>query len=52
MNYMLTDEQVNTILTALFVRQETLKNIDSDIARKECKRLDDAFKELMYQSHN
>lgn len=52
MSYILTDEQVNTILTALFVRRETLKNIDSKIAREEWARIDKAWKELFYQANN
>ena len=51
MSYILTDEQVNTILTALFVRGETLKGIESKNAREEYARIDDAWKELFYQSH-
>ena len=49
MSYILTDEQVRVIMSALFIRSEQLASYNDQSVQMEKEKIDSVFSELVYQ---
>lgn len=49
MSYILTDEHIRAIMSALYVRGVQLASVDTKQAQQEKQAIDAAFSELVYQ---